>query len=225
MSNPGCVVARSFPSHWPLASTTTEKFDGRVRLGLRSCSSEGCTTYRQVKLPSCRCISMFPGSLSRRISCMQTLPGRGLPHDRGPARSAMRCSYPLELVTVAEFNGSTTTTSELKIDGYFLRSSSLYLSVSRYLDEHGFFLADCRQCGLQANNEEEIAWCSGGTATPRRLALWARRPRFSTSIDWDTPGSLLSDPDSSSPSRWTTNWKKLLVEYATVAYLVVHSPS
>ena len=81
------------------------------------------------------------------------------------------------------------------------------------------------QCGLQANNEEEIAWCSGGTATPRRLALWARRPRFSTSIDWDTPGSLLSNPVSSSPSRWTTNWKKFLVEYATVAYLVVHSPS
>ena len=197
--------------------TTTEKFDGRARLCLRSCSSEGCTTYRHVKLPSCRCISMFTGSL--------TSPGRGLPHDRGPARSAMRCSYPLELVTVAEFNWSTTTTSELQTDGCFLRSSSLYLSVSGYLDEHGFFLADCRQCGLQANNEEEIAWCSGGTATPRRLALWARRPRFSTSIDWDTPGSLLSDPDSSFPSRWTTNWKKLLVEYATVAYLVVHSPS
>ena len=220
MSGLGCVVARSYPSQWPLASTTTKNFDGRVRLCPRSCSCEGCTTYRQVKPPSCRCISMFTGSLSRSISCMQTSPGRGLPHDRGPARSAMRCSYPLELVTVAEFNGSTTTISELQIDGYFLRSSSLYLSVSGYLDEHGFFLADCRQCGLQANNEE---WCSGGTATPRRLALWARRPRFSKSIVWDTPGSLLSEPDSS--SRWTTNWKKLLVEYATVAYLVVHSPS
>ena len=93
MSNLGCVVARSFPSQWPLASTTTEKFDDRVPLGLRSCSSEGCTTYRQVKLPSCRCIGMFTGSLSRRISCMQTSPGRGLPHGRGLARSAMRCSY------------------------------------------------------------------------------------------------------------------------------------
>ena len=70
---------------------------------------------------------------------MQTSPGRGLPHDRGPARSAMKCSYPLELVTVAEFNGSTTTTSELQIDGYFLAELFVVLVGLRASRRAGIF--------------------------------------------------------------------------------------
>ena len=44
---------------FPFSVALGEFHDREVRWQ-SSCSSEGCTTYRQVKLPSCRCISMFP---------------------------------------------------------------------------------------------------------------------------------------------------------------------
>ena len=169
MSNPGCVVARSFPSQWPLASTTTRSSMAEYDLVYVGAAPRDVPPIARLNYLRAGASDMFPGSLSRRISCLQTLPGRGLPHDLGPAQSAMKCSLPSRVGHRCGVQREHDDNVRFADRWIFL--AELFVVLIGLRASRRALIFPCRLLTLQANIEEEIAWCSGGTATPRRLAL------------------------------------------------------